>query len=116
MRQRTPSRLPALLLISLLLASATKEALGLTCRHHEPAAPDHSPSHAEQVPSDHHTPCTCSDHCFGAATTALASAGAIRLPLAVAPGSGLIAPEPEVDLPGPAPHTLPLANAPPHAL
>jgi hypothetical protein len=131
MPQRTTTRLTAILLATLFLVSATKEALGLGCPHHEPApaasdaaaatAPDgghqtlehHTPDH--HTP-DHHAPCTCIGHCCGAASAALASLGATRLPTQPAPSAGPFTAEPEADLPGPDPFTLPLANAPPHAL
>lgn len=79
------------------------------------AAADTATDAAATLPPDHDTPCTCLGHCCGAPVTAFASGDAALLLTATAPGVDPLAPESEVDLPGPAPFTLHLANAPPRA-
>lgn len=77
------------------------------------AATEAATDAAATLPPDHDTPCTCLGHCCGAPVTAFASGDAALLLTATAPGVDPLASESEVDLPGPAPFTLHLANAPP---
>jgi hypothetical protein len=81
----------------------------------DPSSAEAATDAAATLPPDHDTPCTCLGHCCGAPATALASDGAAPLLVATAPGAAPLAPESEVNLPGPAPFTLHLANAPPRA-
>lgn len=119
MLQRTTSRLTALGLATLFLLSTMGEALGRSCTHHEPQSTSSAEVSAEH--SQHHTTpdhndiCTCIGDCCGAPTRCIVSGDEVRLLAATQPAATERTPESETDLPGPAPFTLPLANAPPRA-
>jgi hypothetical protein len=113
--RRTSFRFSALVFALLFFVSATKEAFGLGCPHHELGP---STEQAQLLADADSTPasaevCTCLGNCNGTPSTP--PPGKITAPLQ-APGTTVttsLGPELEADLPGPVPYLLPLANAPP---
>jgi hypothetical protein len=145
MMRRTSFRLSALLLATLFLLTATKEALGLGCPHHE-LSPSDTAAHSLSHDLPHAHPSNWIDgesstHYGLHDSSATAAAGNSAdhqgvctcigncngTPGTPPPGAPIarfqafesitrsLGPEPEANLPGPTPYLLPFANAPPLA-